>query len=120
MRKTTGRPCLLAALGAVLSITLAAACAHTSDARSGTAPERAAEPSIEAGIDNLNAVLWVQTSVEYRANSLQAYALAGRLLDDALADPRWTAALEQTGGDYRDLPPAVIVDVDETVLDNSY
>jgi acid phosphatase len=40
------------------------------------------------------------------------------MLDEALADPDWTAALEQTG-DFSELPPAVILDVDETVLDNS-
>ena len=72
-----------------------------------------------AGLDNLNAVLWMQTAVEYRANSLQAYKWAGRVLDDALADPEWTALLGQTAG-FEDLPPAVILDIDETVLDNSY
>jgi acid phosphatase len=40
------------------------------------------------------------------------------MVDEALADPDWTAALEQTG-DVSALPPAVILDVDETVLDNS-
>lgn len=78
-----------------------------------------AATSGDVGLDNLNAVLWVQTAVEYRANSLQAYSLAGRVLDEALADSGWTAFLGQTG-DYEDLPPAIILDVDETVLDNSY
>ena len=72
----------------------------------------------DAGLDNLNAVLWVQSAVEYRATCLQAFALARRVLDDALADPGWSAALEQTG-DFADLPPAVVLDIDETVLDNS-
>ena len=71
------------------------------------------------GLENLNGVLWVQTAVEYRGTALQAYALGSRVLDDALADPSWTAALEQVG-DFEDLPPAVILDVDETVLDNSF
>ena len=44
--------------------------------------------------------------------------MAVERLDEALTHPFWTAALEQSGG-YQDLPPAVIVDVDETVLDNS-
>jgi len=69
--------------------------------------------------ENLNAVLWVQTSLEFEASALQAYRLAQLQLDTALADPTWTAALEQQG-DASKLPPAVIVDVDETVLDNSY
>ena len=68
--------------------------------------------------ENLNAVLWMQTSVEYRASALQAYRMATRALDAALADRRETAALEQ-GGDPSSLPPAVVLDLDETVLDNS-
>ncbi|HGY56780.1 MAG TPA: 5'-nucleotidase, lipoprotein e(P4) family [Caldithrix abyssi] len=68
--------------------------------------------------DLLNAVLWMQQSSEYEASALQAYKIAQNLLDKALADKNWTAALEQTG-DYAQLPPAVILDVDETVLDNS-
>ncbi|MGC8758900.1 MAG: 5'-nucleotidase, lipoprotein e(P4) family [Bryobacteraceae bacterium] len=69
-------------------------------------------------LDGLNATAWVQTSVEYRACALQAWRSARLSLDRALRDKRWTAALEQTG-DPRRLPPAIIVDIDETVLDNS-
>ncbi len=61
---------------------------------------------------------WMQTSAEYEGVARQAYVAARRGLDEALSDSTWTAALEQTG-DYGNLPPAVIVDVDETVLDNS-
>ncbi len=68
--------------------------------------------------DSLMAVAWVQTSAEYRATSLQAYQAAAAQLERALADRSWTAAVEQTG-DFSGLPPAIIVDVDETVLDNS-
>jgi len=63
-------------------------------------------------------VVWFRTSVEYRATALQAYRLAGLMLDRALPDGTWTAALEQTG-EFSSKPPAVILDVDETVLDNS-
>ena len=69
--------------------------------------------------DLLNATLWMQRSVEYKAATLAAYALARIRLDQALADKNWTAApKEQTAG-YQDLPPALIIDVDETALDNS-
>lgn len=68
--------------------------------------------------ENLNAVLWMQTSVEYQAVVAQAYRLARLQLDAALADPAWTAATEQTG-EIAHLPPAVVLDLDETVLDNS-
>lgn len=40
------------------------------------------------------------------------------MLDQALADKNWTAATEQTGS-FQALPPAVVLDIDETVLDNS-
>ena len=69
--------------------------------------------------ENLNAVLWTQSALEFEASAVQAYRLALLQLEAALADPRWTAAIEQQG-DASKLPPAVIVDVDETVLDNSY
>lgn len=67
---------------------------------------------------NLNATLWVQTSAEYAALTTQVYRSAGLALSAALADPNWTAAYEQAN-DFRTLPPAVILDLDETVLDNS-
>jgi acid phosphatase len=69
--------------------------------------------------DLLNAVLWMQRAVEYKANSLSIFALARIRLDQALADPNWTAApKEQTSG-YQSLPPAIVLDVDETIFDNS-
>jgi 5'-nucleotidase (lipoprotein e(P4) family) len=69
--------------------------------------------------DLLNAVLWMQRSVEYKANSLTAFALARIRLDQALADGNWTAAPAEQTGAYQDLPPAVILDADETIIDNS-
>lgn len=75
-------------------------------------------PSQRATHESLNSVLWMQTSGEYWAACATTYAEARGNLDRALADPGWTAALEQTG-DASKLPPAVILDVDETTLDNS-
>ena len=66
----------------------------------------------------LNSVLWVQHAAEYKAASIQAYMTAKTMLDLALLDKEWTAAIEQAS-DYQTLPPAIIIDVDETVLDNS-
>jgi 5'-nucleotidase (lipoprotein e(P4) family) len=66
----------------------------------------------------LNATLWRQSSAEYRTIALQTYRLARANLDQALEDPRWTAALEQTGN-ASSLPPAIIADLDETILDNT-
>lgn len=66
--------------------------------------------------------LWVQTAPEWRGLCEQAYKAARAGLDRALRDKKSTAALEQSGpeaGKYWKKKPAVILDVDETVLDNS-
>src|SRR3954471_24602696 len=69
--------------------------------------------------DLLLATLWNQRSVEYRGNALTVYALAKIRLDQALAEKPWTAAPNEQKGDFANLPPAIVLDVDETVLDNS-
>lgn len=84
---------------------------------SATQAPAAADPS-----DNLNAVLWIQRSEEYRANSLSIFRAAADHLDDALAETNWDALVPEEReliGDATALPPAVIMDIDETVLDNS-
>ena len=90
------------------------------------APQSVTVPVVENySLDLVNALLWSRTSAEARALYLQGYASAGKALDAAL-DPHnraaWTAATEQVRehtGDFSKLPPAIIVDVDETVLDTS-
>ncbi|MET4081471.1 5'-nucleotidase (lipoprotein e(P4) family) [Pedobacter sp. UYP30] len=57
--------------------------------------------------DFTNAVLWQQTSGEYRALCFQAFNFAKLSLKEAL----WA--------DTSKLPNCVVVDIDETVLDNS-
>ncbi len=75
--------------------------------------------------DNLNAVAWVQTSVEYRALSEQTFRAAADHLDQALKEKYWDALAPEERGYTLDesratgLKPAVVMDVDETVLDNS-
>lgn len=69
--------------------------------------------------DLLLATLWTQRSVEYKANALTVFALAKIRLDEALADKGWTAAPGEQKGDFAALPPAVVLDVDETLVDNS-
>ncbi len=63
-------------------------------------------------------VLYVQTSTEFAANNIQTFNNASKALDIALQDKTWTAALEQKNN-FSSKKPAIIVDVDETVLDNS-
>ena len=73
---------------------------------------------VPATHEKLHAVLWTQTAPEFRGATLQAFRMARQNLDTALHDKDWTAAIEQTG-EYQRLPPAVVVDIDETILDNS-
>jgi 5'-nucleotidase (lipoprotein e(P4) family) len=65
----------------------------------------------------LNAVLWVQSSAEYRAAALQTFASARRGLDNALNNPFAKGAVEEIMNDPGQ-PPAIILDLDETVFDN--
>ena len=67
---------------------------------------------------SLLAVLFKRTSAEYKANTFQIYNSAKNNIDKALADKSWTALKNQLKN-YQNLPPAIILDIDETVLDNS-
>jgi 5'-nucleotidase (lipoprotein e(P4) family) len=71
--------------------------------------------------DNLNAVLWQQGSVEYRLIAGQTWRSALAMLDKAIKSPDWDALPKEArdAATVRGLPHAVIVDVDETVLDNA-
>jgi 5'-nucleotidase (lipoprotein e(P4) family) len=68
--------------------------------------------------EGLNGVLWMQTAAEYWALTSAAYRNAQTALEESLRDTSWTASLEQGSG-YESRPGAVILDLDETVLDNS-
>ncbi|NUO75659.1 MAG: 5'-nucleotidase, lipoprotein e(P4) family, partial [Lysobacter sp.] len=87
------------------------------------APATGATPAISSAPgadDNLNAVLWVQTSAEYRAATETVYRAAADKLDLALKQKNWDALVpDERGNAATGLAPAVIMDVDETVLDNS-
>lgn len=75
--------------------------------------------SADEAVEQLNATLWMQTAPEYRAASEQVY----RLATERVANPGpGTAALEQVdvpAEQLARLPTAVILDLDETVLDNT-
>jgi acid phosphatase len=83
----------------------------------GAAPVIAPSPPPD---DSLNATVWFQTAVERDLVFREIYRAAGERLDAALADKRWDALPTCDRDNYpRPLPPAIIVDVDETGLDNS-
>ncbi|NYZ63392.1 acid phosphatase [Luteimonas sp. SJ-16] len=115
------------ALSVLATALLLVACKPTppADATAASAPPAASPagtPVATDAHDNLNAVLWIQRSEEYRANSLSIYRAAADHLDAALAERNWDALVpgeRELIGPAAELPPAVIMDVDETVLDNS-
>jgi 5'-nucleotidase (lipoprotein e(P4) family) len=61
-------------------------------------------------------LLWVKYSAEYRAITEQVYAEATRDLPGFIEDTSWSVIPGQD--DAADLPVAVILDVDETVVSN--
>ena len=73
-------------------------------------------PTFASGADR--ATLWMRNSSEYRASAETIYRGALEALKRGLADPAWTAEPSQAG-DLSALPPAVVMDIDETVLDNA-
>ncbi|WP_201777000.1 5'-nucleotidase, lipoprotein e(P4) family [Martelella endophytica] len=92
-----------------LTLSLTAAClAGPAMAQDATVPQN----------DLLNATLWMETSVEYKATVSQLFTLAKLQLDAALADADWTAVSDKQPEGYADLPVAIITDLDETMLDN--
>ncbi|MAM59683.1 MAG: 5'-nucleotidase, lipoprotein e(P4) family [Salinicola sp.] len=72
-------------------------------------PAQPPAPRVSLADELVMATVWMQSSGEYAALSHQAFNLARMNLDRALAAP----------GSQTQRPPAIIVDVDETVLDNS-
>ena len=112
------RRALRAGLAATL-VACAASCA--------TQPANRSEPAVAPGpcgpapvfaAGGERSTLWFRNSSEFRAASETIYRAALSALAAGLADPAWTAEPTQTG-DLGALPPAVVMDIDETVLDNS-
>lgn len=66
-----------------------------------------------------SATLWMQNAAEYRALTTSVYQSAIANLGLAIEDSYWTAYPAQKGQALRQKTPAVILDVDETVLNNS-
>ena len=91
---------------AALALLLLAACTSTLTPIAQPAQPVVTTAPCNPGLSLVNASLWFQSAAEYDANALQTFNNARRAVD---------AALATTG----DRPPAVILDLDETVLDNS-
>tara|TARA_A100001011_G_scaffold134922_1_gene142255 strand:- start:875 stop:1732 length:858 start_codon:yes stop_codon:yes gene_type:complete len=79
------------------------------------AKEKELDNSLQA--QSMLSVLYAQSAAEYEASNIQTYVNAKSALDRALNDNSWTAALEQKEN-FKNKPPAIILDIDETVLNN--
>lgn len=99
----------LLSLGLIVSTIALAQFAPVSNAQQGTQPA-ATDLDYQVG-----AVLYMQKAAEFRALSYQAYNLARWQLD-ADFDKKNIKKLPKT---ERKMPRAIVVDIDETVLDNS-
>lgn len=105
-----------------LACVLLAACHGGNRVRETPAPVADSSPATSqpAPDDTFNAVAWMQTSAEYAAVTTQTYRAVCDMLPEAIADPSWSALIDgEQGGGFESLPPAVIADIDETLLDNS-
>jgi 5'-nucleotidase (lipoprotein e(P4) family) len=115
---------ILLAVGCISSVRTSPPPAAAPAPQAGPAAAMQAEPAAAATSccrdthEQLQGTLWMQTAAEYRVLTETTYRAAAAALAVALAEPAWTAAIEQTG-DVSALPPAIILDLDETVLDNS-
>ncbi|MCZ6715966.1 MAG: hypothetical protein O6946_02765 [Gammaproteobacteria bacterium] len=72
----------------------------------------ATEQSIETSPDA--ATLWTENAAEYRAVTRQIYRIASLALPALIADETWSALPYQA--DAEDLPPAIIMDIDQTLV----
>ena len=104
----------------IMALSTGCATAGGTSGRVATAASTASTASVDVRDthEGLNGVLWTQTSGEFWALASAIYNNAQVALDRAIAEKSSSAALEQVAG-YESLPPAVILDLDETVLDNS-
>jgi 5'-nucleotidase (lipoprotein e(P4) family) len=123
------KPHRLALVAAVLAWTAACASAPTPPPQTAPPPTPAAStavapvppvPATVAPDDLLNATLWTQRAVEHDLVYLEVYRDAREKLAAALADPGWDALpKDDREASPQGLPPAVILDIDEAILDNS-
>ncbi len=114
---TAGGPTLLPAAGARVAIADPVPAVEVCE----RARHRIRQPVAYPNAD-LDAIAWMQTSVEYRANATSVYRAATARLKqifDGHPHSPPLAAMEQPVAPPAGTPYAVLLDVDETVLDNS-
>jgi acid phosphatase len=107
----------------VAALVLLASCSSVPPSKVAAPASAVAAPAVVAGPrgdDNLNATAWAQTAIEHDLIYLQTYRDAQSRLLAALKDRQWDALPKDDRlTPLKNLKPAVILDIDETVLDNS-
>ncbi|HEX7814431.1 5'-nucleotidase, lipoprotein e(P4) family [Dyella sp.] len=108
----------------IAALVLLAGCSSApSKPAAKTAPAPAAATPTAAGRtadDNLNAVAWSQRAIEHDLIYVQTYRDAQARLLAAMKDKQWDALpKDDRVAPIAGLKPAVVLDIDETVLDNS-
>lgn len=107
-------------LSLLLPLLLAACAAQTTRPVAPAEPATPAPPPVTYAQANLNATMWTQGALEHDLSYRGIYVQAARQLNAALKQKDWDALpREERKTPLKNLKPAVIVDVDETVLDNS-
>jgi acid phosphatase len=100
-----------------LALALLAGACRSAQPAPGTPPAGAAPGAAVQRYESLRALLWFQSAEECRWIQRSAFSAARRALEAALEDASWSALGQ--GPEAAALPPAVIADIDETLLDNS-
>jgi 5'-nucleotidase (lipoprotein e(P4) family) len=113
-----------AAFAAALVLTGCAATPHAGPAAAPVPPAPVAAPAITGATadDNLNAVAWSQNASEHDFIYLQTFRDAQEKILKAKQDPNWDALPKDDRAAHpslKGLKPAVVLDIDETALDNS-
>ncbi len=99
---------------------------HLKTGKSSPPASRTSPSLLPNGHEDLDATLWVRFAAEYKAITRQTFIAATRQLNSAISDSNWSAIVfgsSTTGPSILEgraaRPVCVIMDVDETVLDNS-
>jgi 5'-nucleotidase (lipoprotein e(P4) family) len=111
----------IARLPPLLVLLMLAGCAGVTPNGSPATRPAATSAAVVPPDDNLDATLWTQRAVEHDLVFREIYRNAREKLLEALRDPTWNALPHEDREENakQQLPPAVILDVDEAVLDNS-
>jgi 5'-nucleotidase (lipoprotein e(P4) family) len=110
---------------ALASMLLLAGCTAGVTRPVATAGGSTAAPAVTKAVpadDNLNAVVWSQNAIEHDLIYREVFRFAQEKLLAAKKNPHWDALAKEdrdAAKPLKGLKPAVVLDIDETALDNS-